>query len=681
MKLSNYEQQIKLLSSQNDDEKSYSTHILNEKINEINTLSSQVSSLQGQLENQQTLSNDTINTLTIQMEQLRNDLLIQKINYDSQLLHTTKEYESTIHTLQSTIETLQDTVDVQMKNNTNLNTTLEYTKQLLDEKNNTYILQLENMNLKLSTLQNELDTLKKDGNTILLNKENEWNNEKQSLLSTIENLTNQLKELNDIRINLENNIKSHICHTERKIETDTLSKLNSGNIQLFRETSLISQSIKMENFILTSIQQIELTAYSKYFNQVLDNDQDLSYLLPINIHSTELLSKIKDGILLAKFINTIIPNTIDIRTLNIQRPLKSKSILQNLNLCINAAKSIGCTMKIEDESNNDTNNTDDTSNIHSNNVDIGYAQQQLLQCTQPSLILDFIYQLIKLKLLSTISLRSYPQLSILTTLKGSHNSSYLKSLTIDQLTLLSPEQLLQRWYNYHILNYNNSLTCYESIHTISNFGNDMNNGINYNIILDTIEQYKLSHNMNTNTNNTPPTFHRRTSSQLTNYITNIFLRLHSMSIIHFHDETIVSSGHERLNLLLCAILFNDCIAIDTPTQQVVEFPTSLELDEDRDATACRMWMNGAGISGFHIHHVYHDVRDGIILLKLLDWLESQTVNWKQVEMNANNKFKSISNCNYFLSLCNDCAPFHFSLVGIGGSDIYDGNKKFILTII
>jgi len=50
----------------------------------------------------------------------------------------------------------------------------------------------------------------------------------------------------------------------------------------------------------------------------------------------------------------------------------------------------------------------------------------------------------------------------------------------------------------------------------------------------------------------------------------------------------------------------------------------------------------------------------------------------RVELNPTNKFKKLSNCNYAVELGK---KMKFSLVGIGGVDIHDGNKKLLLAFV
>ena len=104
----------------------------------------------------------------------------------------------------------------------------------------------------------------------------------------------------------------------------------------------------------------------------------------------------------------------------------------------------------------------------------------------------------------------------------------------------------------------------------------------------------------------------------------------------------------------------------------------INTDDDREERALRMWMNSTGIDRY-IHNLYLDCRDGISFLQLIDSIEPGIVDWKhRVELKPTNKFKMISNNNYLLDI-SKVDPFKFSLVGIGGSDLFDGVKKLVLS--
>ena len=59
-------------------------------------------------------------------------------------------------------------------------------------------------------------------------------------------------------------------------------------------------------------------------------------------------------------------------------------------------------------------------------------------------------------------------------------------------------------------------------------------------------------------------------------------------------------------------------------------------------------------------------------------MQPGVVDWKKVEMKPNMRVKHIHNCNYAVELGKQ---LQFSLVGIGGVDIVDSNKKLILAFM
>ena len=98
-------------------------------------------------------------------------------------------------------------------------------------------------------------------------------------------------------------------------------------------------------------------------------------------------------------------------------PLPSRvlAVNENLNLAINAAKSIGLTV-----------------------VNIGAGD--LIE-GRPHLVLGLVWQLVKLCLLSKINLKSNPNLIRM----------LQEGETLEQLLKLPPEKLLLRWLNHHLV--------------------------------------------------------------------------------------------------------------------------------------------------------------------------------------------------------------------------------------
>lgn len=76
-----------------------------------------------------------------------------------------------------------------------------------------------------------------------------------------------------------------------------------------------------------------------------------------------------------------------------------------------------------------------------------------------------------------------------------------------------------------------------------------------------------------------------------------------------------------------------------------------------------------------VTNLFEDVKDGLTILRMLDKISPGIVSWPKVNQNPTNKFKKVENCNYAIVLAKQ---LKFSLVGIGGSDFVDGNRKLTL---
>ena len=91
-----------------------------------------------------------------------------------------------------------------------------------------------------------------------------------------------------------------------------------------------------------------------------------------------------------------------------------------------------------------------------------------------------------------------------------------------------------------------------------------------------------------------------------------------------------------------------------------------------------MWVNSLNIKDVHVNNLFEDIKDGIVLLKVLERVEPGCVDWKKVEMKPNHRIKKINNANYAVDIGKN---MKFSLVGIGGIDLVDGKKKLSLALI
>lgn len=169
-----------------------------------------------------------------------------------------------------------------------------------------------------------------------------------------------------------------------------------------------------------TINEDERTEFTRHINAVLAGDPDIGNRLPFPTDTFEMFDECKDGLVLAKLINDSVPDTIDERVLN--RPGKKIKQLnafhytENNNIVINSAKAIGCSV-----------------------VNIGSGD--IIEVRE-HLILGLIWQIIRRGLLGKIDIKLHPELYRL--LEDGE--------TLEQFLRLPPEQILLRWFNYHLKN-------------------------------------------------------------------------------------------------------------------------------------------------------------------------------------------------------------------------------------
>lgn len=152
--------------------------------------------------------------------------------------------------------------------------------------------------------------------------------------------------------------------------------------------------------------------------------------MPLDIDSMDLFEKSHDGLILCKLINLASHDAIDERAINTKEDMNVYQKTENQNLVLNAARAIGCQV-------------------------INIGAQDLIE-GRPILVLGLVWQIIKIQLLSQISLKNYPELVLLLE-PGESMTDFLK---------LHPEVILLRWLNYHLKKANSSRVA-------TNFGSDL----------------------------------------------------------------------------------------------------------------------------------------------------------------------------------------------------------------
>ncbi|KAG7515364.1 plastin-3-like [Solea senegalensis] len=379
-----------------------------------------------------------------------------------------------------------------------------------------------------------------------------------------------------------------------------------------------------------SFSEEERFAFVNWINTALEKDPDCKHVLPMDPNTSSLFSSVGDGIVLCKMVNLSVPDTIDERTIN-KKKLSRFTKQENLNLALNSASAIGC---------------------HVVNIDAFDLMEG-----KPHLVLGLLWQIIKIGLFADIELSRNEALAAL--LRDGE--------TLEDLMKLSPEELLLRWANFHLEN--------AGWQKINNFSSDIKDSRAYFHLLNQIspkgteeDQPRIDINMGG--------FSEKDDMKRAEAMLQQADRLGCRQFVTPAD---VVSGNPKLNLAFVANLFNKYPALTKPENEDIDW--GLLEGETREERTFRNWMNSLGVNP-NVNHLYGDLQDAIVIFQLYERIKVP-VDWKNrvnqppyPKLGTN--MKKLENCNYAVDLGKTAK---FSLVGIGGQDLNDGNPTLTLALV
>ncbi|KAL1935674.1 hypothetical protein VTP01DRAFT_4814 [Rhizomucor pusillus] len=371
-----------------------------------------------------------------------------------------------------------------------------------------------------------------------------------------------------------------------------------------------------------TINEDERTEFTRHINSVMAGDAHIGHRLPIPTNTMQLFDECRDGLILCKLINDAVPDTIDERVLNASKKINNFQMVENNNIVINSAKAIGCSV-----------------------VNIG--PQDIIEGRE-HLILGLIWQIIKRGLLSKIDIKLHPELYRL--LEDGE--------TLDEFLKLPPDQILLRWFNYHLKAAN-----WER--RVNNFSKDVADGENYTILLNQLRGDVCS----------------RTPLQERDVLRRAEMVLDNAEKIgcrKYLTPTAMVAGNPKLNLAFVAHLFNTYPGLDPLTEEEAPEIEPFDAEGEREARMFTLWLNSLNVEP-GVYNLFEDLKDGLILLQAFDKVVPGIVNWRMVSKKQPlSRFKMIENTNYCVHLGQERK---FSLVGIQGADITDGTKTLTLGLV
>ncbi|KAF7831324.1 fimbrin-1-like [Senna tora] len=375
--------------------------------------------------------------------------------------------------------------------------------------------------------------------------------------------------------------------------------------------------------LLHTISESEKASYVAHINSYLGDDPFLQRYLPLDPSTNDLFDHAKDGVLLCKLINVAVPGTIDERAINTKTVLNLWERNENHTLCLNSAKAIGCSV-----------------------VNIG--TQDLVE-GRPHLVLGLISQIIKIQLLADLNLKKTPQLVELVE----------DGQEVEELLSLPPEKVLLKWMNFHL-----QRGGYDR--TVKNFSSDVKDGRAYAYLLNILAPEHCS----------PFTLDTKDPIERAKLVIDHAERMGCKRYLTPKD---IVDGSSNLNLAFVAQIFHyrNGLSTDNKKLSYAEMMTD-DVLTSREERCFRLWINSLGI-GTYVNNLFEDVRNGWILLEVLDKISPGSVIWKQAtKPPIKMPFRKVENCNQVIKVGKQ---LKFSLVNVAGNDIVQGNKKLILAFL
>jgi plastin-1 len=204
---------------------------------------------------------------------------------------------------------------------------------------------------------------------------------------------------------------------------------------------------------------------------------------------------------------------------------------------------------------------------------------------------------------------------------------------------------------------------------VTNFSTDVKDGENYTVLLNQLAPDVCSRS---------PLQTRDLLQRAEEVLTNA----EKLDCRKFLTPTSLVAGNPKLNLAFVANLFNTHPGLDPITEEEKLEVEDFDAEGEREARVFTLWLNSLDVQPA-VNSLFDDLRDGTILLQAYDKVIPGSVNWRHVNKPPASggelmRFKAVENTNYSIEL----GKHHgFSLVGVQGADITDGQRTLTLGLV
>jgi plastin-1 len=418
---------------------------------------------------------------------------------------------------------------------------------------------------------------------------------------------------------------------------------------------------------LSAEQEMELAVYARYFNYRLHGDPDLRFLLPLEPRSADMLVKLRDGWLIAKFVNDTFTNTVDLRALTRRpadgSPLPREAQLENLQLAVESCRAIG--IELAD-----------------------FRAEFILEPERyAGEVIHFVFLMVRAQLLLHVNVKAHPELTRMLA-PGESAADLLR---------VAPEPLLVRWVNHHVravgeMRAPQDAQVMAQVPAAARLALQVRSFVDDPRLRDAVAPLLLLYSLS-RVDCPAERVAEALALEAPAKRARALLALAREGLgldeeeVFLSPEILAGGGQlgARLTLLFTASVFNARTGLEALSAEEVRRADLLEDDvgDTREERAFRLWINSLNIKSdkgkLHIQNLFGECRDGLVLLRIEDAVSGGKVDWKRVELAPNNKFKCVGNCNEVIRVGKEV--LHLSLVNVGGTDLEAGNKKLTLSVV
>ena len=368
----------------------------------------------------------------------------------------------------------------------------------------------------------------------------------------------------------------------------------------------------------------EVSMIARAISNTCKEDELLKERMPIDPNGEEMFHAVSDGLVLLHLLKHIDEDSIDMRTVNKGSNLNVYKTRENIDMALK-----GCSTLIKMVS-----------------ID---AQNFLDKDPQP--ILGVFWQIIRIITTRKIVLKDVPE--IIRLAKDGEEMA--------DLAKLPPEHILIRWLNFHLKNAGQEPN-------ITNLGKDLKDSKALLYVMNQLDSNQCGLEAIDEADDLT-----RAQKMLDNSV--------KLGVPDVAGASDICKGNVKVNTIFVAELFNAKHGLEELTKEQYDAAALLDDDNSNDSKEerqFRMWINSLQIEDCFVVDLYDDVRDGLILLRVMDKIQPGSVNWKNIKLNCKNVFDRNFNCDEVEKVARDLGV---KLVGVGAEDVREGNKMGVLAIV